>query len=414
MPVGQILTAALRTEGARLLASLIRLAGDFDHAEDALQEACARALQAWRRDGLPEQPGAWLNTVARRVALDRLRRDRHVPLLGDVEAEESAAEPDDPSGVEDDRLRLLFTCCHPALAPEARCALALRTLGGLSSREIGRAFLISEASAAQRLVRAKQKIRLSGIAYEIPDQAHLPERLASVLQVIYLIFNEGYAATEASSLIRPDLCAEAIRMARLAHLLMPAQVETAGLLALLLLTDARRPARVDASGELVPLELQDRSRWNRAAISEGTHLLAKAMTRRAPGPYQLQAAIAALHAEAAAAEATDWVQILALYRRLLQLSPSPVVELNAAVALGMAHGPVAGLAWITRIEQAGVLGQYHLLWASKADLLRRQGNFGAAALAYAHALDLAANPTERRYLESRLAAVQDLATTASA
>jgi RNA polymerase sigma-70 factor (ECF subfamily) len=410
-PPGRVLTAVLRTDRARLLAGLIRLAGDFEHAEDALQEACARALVAWPRDGMPDQPGAWLNTVARRIALDRLRRDRHVAMVGDIVAEESEPEPDNPSGVEDDRLRLLFTCCHPALAPEARCALALRSLGGLSTREIARAYLISETSAAQRLVRAKQKIRLSRIAYEVPDQTHLPERLASVLQVIYLIFNEGYAATDSADLIRPDLCAEGIRLARLAHALMPAQAEVTGLLALLLLTDARRPARVDPAGDLVLLEQQDRSRWDRAAIAEGSKLLAGAMALRAPGPYQLQAAIAALHAEATSADATDWAQILALYQRLLQYSPSPVVELNAAVALGMAEGPRAGLNWIALLEQRAELLNYHLFWASKADLYRRLGDHQAAARAYAKALALTANAAEQRFLTARMAALQDPATT---
>jgi RNA polymerase sigma-70 factor, ECF subfamily len=359
MQLGRILERPLRESGARLRAGLIRLCGDFDTAEDALQEACARALVAWPRDGLPANPGAWLNTVSRRIALDRLRRDRFAPLPDDLEDEADTPWDDPAHGIDDDRLRLLFTCCHPALAPEHSIPLALRSLCGLTTREIARAFVIAESSAAQRIVRAKRKIRDAGIAYEVPRPEHLAERLAAVLAVIYLVFNEGYAATEADTLIRPNLCAEAIRLARLAANLMPHEAEVHGLLALLLLTDARRPARIDGDGALIPLEAQDRSRWNREQIAEGTGRLDRAMQLRDAGPYQMQAAIAALHGAAQTADATDWAQILLLYRRLLELTPSPVIELNAAVALGMAEGPAAGLAWIERIEAAGIMPDYH-------------------------------------------------------
>jgi RNA polymerase sigma-70 factor (ECF subfamily) len=303
--------------------------------------------------------------------------------------------------IEDDRLRLLFTCCHPALAPEAQTALALRTLGGLTTREIARAYLEPEATTAQRLTRTKNKIRAARIPYEVPPREKLPERIAAVLEVLYLIFNEGYASTDAPSLLRVDLVAEAIRLSRLTVELLPEEPEARGLLALMLLTDARRPARVSAGGDLVPLEEQDRRLWNAAAIEEGRLLVEAALRERRPGPYQLQAAIAAVHAEAPVAAETDWPQIAALYTELLRWMPTPVVELNAAVALGMAREPEMALAWIDRLDTAGKLSRYHLLPASRADLLRRMRRWEEAAAEYRRAVDLATNGAERRFLEAR-------------
>jgi RNA polymerase sigma-70 factor (ECF subfamily) len=414
----RIVDKVARTDGPRVLAGLIRLTGgDFDAAEDALQEAYARALIVWPRDGLPAQPGAWINTVSRRLVLDGLRRattrrKRCTPL--DEDAADAAAiqmpaadvddpAPEDPSGIDDDRLRLLFVCCHPALAPEAQKTLALRSLGGLTTREIARAFVEPEPTTAQRLVRAKRKIRDARIAYEVPPRARLPERIDVVLSVLYLIFNEGYASTDAPSLVRPDLVAEAIRLARLAVELLPDSTEARGLLALMLLTDARRPARLSADGEFVPLEEQDRGRWQHGQIDEGVALLDAALARGAPGPYQIQAAIAALHSRAATAAATDWPQIAALYRALLQHLPTPIVELNAAVALGLASDVDRALDWIARLERHPDLAGYYLLPAAQAGLLRRQGRFEAASRAYRRALGLVTNPAERRYLERRLA-----------
>jgi RNA polymerase sigma-70 factor (ECF subfamily) len=406
----------VRTDGRRVLAGLIRLTGgDFDAAEDALQEAYTRALVAWPRDGVPDQPGAWLNTVSRRIALDRIRRNRTTNLPDDfdstaavessdgVEAEaEAGTEHENPSGIEDDRLRLLFVCCHPALAPDARCTLALRTLGGLTTREIARAFVETETTTAQRLVRAKKKIRNARIPYEVPARAKLPERVETVLSVLYFIFNEGYASTDAPSLLRPDLVAEAIRLTRLAVELLPDETEARGLLALMLLTDARRLARITPEGDFVPLDDQDRTRWNRTQIDEGLGLLDEALTRRKAGPYQIQAAIAALHARAKTPAETDWPQIAALYKGLLRVMPTPVVELNAAVAVGMATGLERGLAWIDELATHPEMARYHLLPAAKADMLRRLGRFEEAGEAYRQALALVTNPAERRYLENRL------------
>jgi RNA polymerase sigma-70 factor, ECF subfamily len=398
-----LIDQVFRRESGQVLASLIRTTGDFELAEDALQEACARAAASWPRDGLPQRPGAWLTTVARRCAVDLVRRQRaRLTWLGEVpepaEPEEDAAAL---SGVEDDRLRLLFTCCHPALAESAQVALALRTLCGLSTREIARAYVEPEVTTAQRLVRAKRKIREAAIPYTLPSPEVFPERLAAVQAVVYLVFNEGYSSTENHGLLRPDLCAEAIRLGRLLVELLPDEVEARGLLALMLLHDARREARVRPDGTLVSLEEQDRALWDKAAIAEGTSLLDAAVAARAPGPYQVQAAIAALHVRAERAEETDWPQISGLYGALLRYLPTPVVELNAAVALAMAEGPEHGLAWMDRLSSREELRGYHLLPAARADLLRRLGRAAEAHEAYTAALALVRNPSERAYLELR-------------
>ena len=408
-----IIDGICRAEGPRLLASLIRRVGDFELAEDAMQDAFAKALEVWPGQGLPAAPAAWLTTVARRRAVDLMRRRATGPVYTDEppdmaapEAEAAALDLGEASGVDDDRLRLVFTCCHPAIAQPAQMALALRTLCGLSTREIARAFLEPEATTAQRLVRAKRKILDARIPFEVPSRELLPERLQAVLGIVYLVFNEGYATTEQEGLVRTDLCSEAIRLARLLVELMPGEPEAQGLLALMLLHNARRATRIDSEGALVPLEEQDRSRWQQDAIAEGVAVLEAALLRRRRGPYQLQAAIAALHAQASRADATDWQQIAALYSGLLGEQPSPVVELNAAVALAMAQGPDHGLAWIERLDQGGELEGYHLLPAARADLLRRLGRGAEAAVAYRAALTLVRNPAERLYLERRLAACE--------
>lgn len=402
MLLGRIVEEIVRNDGRRVLAGLIRLTGDFDAAEDALQEAYTRALAAWRRDGLPDNPGAWLNTVARRVAIDRMRRPRPEPLPADLDQRVSTEGEAGPSHhIEDDRLRLLFTCCHPALAPDAQTALALRTLGGLTTREIARGFVEPEATTAQRLVRAKRKIREAGIPYAVPAREQLAARTATVLGALYLIFNEGYSSTEGNSLLRPDLMAEAIRLATLAVELLPGSAEARGLLALMLLTDARRAARIASDGTPVPLDEQDRARWDRPQIERGVQTLDAAMAMGAPGPYQTQAAIAALHATAPSAGATDWRQIAALYDVLQRQTPTPVVELNGAVARGMAEGLERTLEGIARIEARGELARYHVLHAAKADALRRLGRRTEAAAAYRTALELATNPAERRLIERR-------------
>ncbi|MGO8893775.1 MAG: RNA polymerase sigma factor [Streptosporangiaceae bacterium] len=402
--------AAFRDEWGRVVATLIRTTGDWDLAEECAQDAFAMALQRWPKDGIPGRPGAWLTTAARNRAIDVLRRK----AVGAAKLREVAAmslPPDSPayegetdhSGVPDDRLRLMFTCCHPALSPEARVALTLRTLAGLTTAEIARAFLASEPTMAKRLVRAKQKIQHAGIPYRVPPAHLLPERTPGVLGVLYLLFNEGYSATAGSDLVRQNLSAEAIRLARVLARLMPDEPEVAGLLALMLLHDARRAARIDAAGDLVTLEDQDRSLWDAAEIGEGVAILEAALRRRRPGPYQIQAAIAACHATAATAAQTDWAQIAALYERLVSFLPTPVAELNHAVAVGMAFGPAAGLPLVEALEATGQLAGYHLLPATRADFLRRLGRAPEAAGAYREALELARTDAERRYLSRRLA-----------
>jgi RNA polymerase sigma-70 factor (ECF subfamily) len=405
---------AFREDWGKVVATLIRVTGDWDLAEESAQDAFALALERWPRDGVPRLPGAWLTTAARNRAVDRLRRVatgaaklQEVAVLSVPESPDAGDDEAGPgdSGVGDDRLRLIFTCCHPALALDARVALTLRTLTGLTTAEIARAFLVPEPTMAQRLVRAKRKIRNAGIPYRVPPAHLLPERLSAVLAVVYLLFNEGYTATAGADLVRVGLCAEAIRLARTLARLMPDEPEALGLLALLLLHDARRSARVDPSGDLVPLDEQDRTRWDRAAVDEGLAILDAALRRGEPGPYQVQAAIAACHASAPEAASTDWPQIATLYRELARMVPSPVVALNRAVAVAMADGPLAGLALVRDIEESGALAGYHLLAATRADLLRRLGRRAEAAAAYRDALDLATAEPERRYLARRLAEV---------
>ena len=409
---------AYREEWTSLLATLAgQVGGDVGLAEEAVADAFAAATAEWPETGVPARPGGWLTTVARRRAIDALRRDRtraakqpaleHLEALVRDENDNPTADEHghDRSGVADDQLRLLFTCCHPALALEARVALTLRAVGGLEVSEVARAFLTSEATMYQRLVRAKRKVKAAGIPYRVPPDDELPQRLGGVLHVLHLIYTEGHVATAGDALVRTDLCEDAIRLTRLVLELLPTAAEAHGLLALLLLTDARRPARTDADGTPVSLEDQDRGRWDRDAIAEGTAVLDHALGLREPGPFQVQAAVAALHAEAPSWDATDWTQIAALYGALERLAPSPVVTLNRAAALAFADGPHVGLTLLATLDGDDRLERYQPLHATRAELLARAGDLTAAATAYRRALDLTHNPAEHRALKARAARI---------
>ena len=402
--------AVYRAESRRVFATLIRLLGNFDLAEEALHDAFRAALEQWPRDGVPDNPRAWLVSAGRFKAIDGIRRRARFDSLEDhadrVEAIADEASTSDDESLEDDRLRLIFTCCHPALPPDAQVALTLREVCGLTTEEIARAFLTPAPTLAQRIVRAKSKIRDARIPYRVPELSEFPDRLDSVLRVIYLVFNEGYSASSGESLTRHDLSAEAIRLGRLMTELLP-EPEALGLLALMLLNESRRPARTSPSGDLILLQDQDRSRWNPEQIAEGVGLVVRALSSRRFGPYALQAAIAAVHAEASDAGATDWAQIVGLYDLLLQMEPSPVIELNRAVALAMRDGPEAGLVMVDAILARGDLDDYRLAHAARADLFRRLGRSAEARAAYQRALQLTQTGPERRFLERRLAELEN-------
>jgi len=400
-----------RSDSRRVLATLIRLLGDFDRAEEAMHDAFAAALEAWTADGVPDSPRAWLVSTGRFKAIDRLRRRARfdaavAAMANEIEASFLPDFADKGAEVEDDRLRLIFTCCHPALGADARIALTLREVCGLETEQIAHAFLTSPPTLAQRIVRAKTKIRDAGIPYQVPARGDLSTRLDAVLHVIYLVFNEGYSASAGDAVTRPDLSAEAIRLGRLLVELLP-EPEAIGLLALMLLHDARRAARTSSGGEIVLLDQQDRTLWNRAQITEGVALVERALSSRRAGPYSLQAAIAALHAEARDAATTDWRQIVGLYDVLLRLDPSPVVELNRAAAIAMRDGPASGLALIDAILARGDLADYHLAFSAKADLCRRLGRTADAIAAYERALALATQAPERRFIERRIAQLRE-------
>jgi len=405
--IHELLDSVYRAEAGRILATLIRLLGDFDLAEDAVHDAFTTALERWPKEGVPENPRAWLVSTGRFKAIDLLRRRARFDASQEKIAEQFESQSNEFKGVEDetvedDRLRLIFTCCHPALAPEARVALTLREVCGLTTEEIARAFLIGAPTLAQRIVRAKAKIREARIPYQVPSPAELPDRLQTVLQVIYLVFNEGYSASSGALVTRADVSAEAIRLARLLLKLLP-EPEVIGLLALMLLQESRRLARVTPSGDLILLEDQDRWLWNRDQITEGKALVERALSSRRFGPYTLQAAIAAVHSEAESSDTTDWAQIVALYSVLARAEPSPVVELNRAVAIAMRDGPEAGLKLIEALLARGDLTDYHLAHAARADFYRRLGKTAEARISYERALILAQQEPERRFLKSRLA-----------